>query len=363
MKARNFPEWSAEKAEYVEPTQVVRSFGYDVFAKPVSDEAMQYNNDTFACVLNVEGEVAKDRNEYSDDAIANANIKQQAEDFGSVKTGVTLVDQKYVYKGHDIPHKYAIVMAIPMDYDEIKFGATDVHVAEVLKAYAKGGHTAVKLAEYIRARGYPARAHSIRFEQLMMVPHAIAAGLGELGRHGSLINRELGCSFRLACVTTDLPMSLDNFKDEGINDICATCNICTEHCPGDAISGEKQNIRGIERWLVDTESCAPFWGSYYSCGICLEVCPFNAKALDGKYKRSFVERMKSIDSKERTAELKAGLQEPWQFVEEPEEKEEGWRNRVKGKGETAILVGGVPSQGLPEEVYKMREQMGFEIPE
>ena len=96
MKARNFPEWSAEKAEYVEPTQVVRSFGYDVFAKPVSDEAMQYNNDTFACVLNVEGEVAKDRNEYSDDAIANANIKQQAEDFGSVKTGVTLVNQKYV---------------------------------------------------------------------------------------------------------------------------------------------------------------------------------------------------------------------------------------------------------------------------
>jgi formate hydrogenlyase subunit 6/NADH:ubiquinone oxidoreductase subunit I len=361
MKQRDFPEWSGEKAEYVEPTQVVRSFGYDVFASPVSDEAMQYNNDTFACVLSVEGEVAGELNAYDNDAAASDDIKQQALKFGAAKAGITLVDQKYVYKGHDVPHKYAILMAVPMDYDEIKYGATETHVKEVLKIYAEAGHTAVNLAEYIRARGYPARAHSIRFEQLMMLPHAIAAGLGELGRHGSLINRELGCSFRLACVTTDLSMTLDNFKNEGIDDVCAGCNMCTEHCPGDAISSEKQNIRGIERWLVDTESCAPYWGSYYSCGICLEVCPFNAKAIDGKYKKSFVERMKEIDAKERTAELSAGLQEPWQHVEKPVEKEEGWRNRVKGKGETAILVGGVPMKGLPDVVYKMREQhMGME---
>ncbi|NKB39436.1 MAG: 4Fe-4S dicluster domain-containing protein [Gammaproteobacteria bacterium] len=360
MKQRNFPEWSAEQAEYVEPTQVVRSFGYDVFANPVSDEAMQYNNDTFGCVLKVEGEIAQNKNAYENEDAASSDIKTMAEKFGAARAGITLVDQKYVYKGHDVPHRYAILMAVPMDYDEIKFGATERHVKEVLKIYAEAGHTAANLAEYIRDKGYPARAHSLRFEQLMMLPHAIAAGLGELGRHGSLINRELGCSFRLACVTTDLPLKMDSAIDEGIDDVCVTCNVCTDHCPGDAISGEKQTVRDETRWLVDTELCAPYWGSYYSCGICLEVCPFNAKALDGKYKKSFVERIKQIDIAERKADLKSGLQQTWQFVEKPEEKEAGWRNRVKGKGDTAILVGGVPMDGLPDEVYNMRELMGME---
>ena len=359
MPERNFPEWSAEKAEYVEPTQVVRSFGYDVFANPVSDKAMQHNNATFECVLGVEGEPAVEQHQYSSHAAASDDLKRKAGELGSLKTGITLVDQQYVYKGHELPHKYAILLAVLMDYDEMKYGATERHVTEVLKAYADGGKIAVQLAEYIRSRGYPARAHSLRFEQLMMIPHAVAAGLGELGRHGSLINRELGCSFRLACVTTDLPVAIDSKVDEGIDDVCANCNMCTEHCPGDAISGVKQSIRNGERWLVDTEKCAPYWGSYYSCGICLEVCPFNAKAHDGRYKKSFVERMKEIDAASRTETLTAGLQVPWQYVEEPGETEEGWRNRVKGKGDTAILRAGVPSEGLPEEVYELRDLMGM----
>ncbi|NKB37631.1 MAG: 4Fe-4S dicluster domain-containing protein [Gammaproteobacteria bacterium] len=359
MTTRDFPEWSGEKAEYVEPTQVVRSFGYDVFANPISDEAMQYNNDTFTCVLAVEGEVAENVQHYDNQTAASEDIKKQAQIFGSIRTGITHVNQTYVYKGQELPHQYAIMLAVPMEYDEMKYGATERHVKEVLKAYADGGKTAVALAEYIRSRGYPALAHSLRFEQLMMLPHAIAAGLGELGRHGSLINRELGCSFRLACVTTDLPMLVDSPVDEGIDDVCMNCNMCTEHCPGDAITSEKQEIRGDYRWLIDTESCAPYWGSYFSCGICLEVCPFNARALDGKYKKSFVERIKSIDSKERSQELKDALQTPWQHVKKPDDKNSGWRNRVRGKGETAILQGGVPTQGLPEVIYSLRDRMGM----
>lgn len=40
-----------------------------------------------------------------------------------------------------------------------------------------------------------------------MIPHAHAAGLGELGKHGSLISPELGPNFRLGMVTTDLPLA------------------------------------------------------------------------------------------------------------------------------------------------------------
>ena len=40
MTQRVLPEWSKDELEYVEPTQVVRSFGYDVFANEVSEEAL-----------------------------------------------------------------------------------------------------------------------------------------------------------------------------------------------------------------------------------------------------------------------------------------------------------------------------------
>ena len=36
------------------------------------------------------------------------------------------------------------------------------------------------------------------------------------------------------------------------------------------------------------------------------------------------------------------------------------RIRVKGLGEIAILLGGVPVEGLPVEIYQMREQIGTE---
>lgn len=64
MKQCNFPEWSGEEVEYFEPTRVIRSYGYDVFANPISDESMQYNNEIFKCVLNIEGEVAAEKLEY-----------------------------------------------------------------------------------------------------------------------------------------------------------------------------------------------------------------------------------------------------------------------------------------------------------
>ena len=57
--------------------------------------------------------------------------------------------------------------------------------------------------------------------------------------------------------------------------------------------------------------------------------------------------------------LEEGLQKPWDFVEEPTQHEEGWRNYVEGKGEADHLIQGIPVDGLPDPVYKMREGMGI----
>jgi epoxyqueuosine reductase QueG len=244
-----------------------------------------------------------------------------------------------------------------MEYDEIKYGAELPHVREVLHIYAVCGKIATELAKFIRGRGYPARAHTLRFEQINMLPHAYAAGLGELGKHGSLINTELGCSFRVAAVTTDLPLAEDSPKDYGVEELCTNCNMCVSYCPGDAISHEKENVRDIPRWIVDTEACAPYWGSYYACGICLEVCPFNARGFNGKYKKTLMQHLKSIEREKWRAALKAGLQKPWQFVEEPRSRPPGWRNHVRGKGPAAVLMQGISREGLPEKVYQVRAAM------
>ena len=321
MNQRVLPEWSKDELEYVEPTQVVRSFGYDVFANEVSEETLHYNEQTITRVLQVEGEVATDKKHFTDLDEAADCIKNVGLEAGAEMVGITEVNPFHVYKGNDVPHKYAVILASRMDYDEMKHGATERHVREVLRSYAEMGALSAKVAEYIRAAGYPARAHSLRFEQINMIPHAIQAGLGQLGKHGSLINDQLGCSFRLSAVTTDLPMSLDTSRDYGVEDICRNCSMCVKHCPGDAIVHEKQEVRGVMKWVVDTEACAPYWGSYHSCGICLEVCPANVKAFGGNYKNSFIERIKQIDIKQRQQQLESGFK-----LSSPAES--GWERRL-----------------------------------
>ena len=180
-----------------------------------------------------------------------------------------------------------------------------------------------------------------------MLPHAVAAGQRELGKHASLINRELGCSFRLATVTTDLPLAIDEPHDWGLEEACENCNMCVSHCPGDAISHGKQNVRGVVRWRINTGACDPHWGSYYAYGICLEVCPFNACIDGGKHKHSLIERINKLDCEAWARELEQGLQQPWEFVEEPTERQEGRRNYLEGRGAAGHLIQGIPRRWTP----------------
>lgn len=361
MNPRVIPEWDKSELDYVEPTQVVRSFGYDVFAKPPGPQEMEYLNDTVASVFAVEGPVAAGRVDYPDPAAASAAIKARALELGARLCGIATVDPYHVYAAMNVPHRFAVMVAVPMEYDEIRHAAGPRHLREVLRIYAQAGKIATGLATFIRERSYPARAHSLRFEQINMIPHAIACGLGELGKHGSMINRALGCSFRLSAVTTDLPLAVDAPVNHGVEDFCANCSMCVNYCPGDAIIHEKQDVRGIRKWVVETEKCAPYWGSYDACGICLAVCPFNSRGFDGRYKASVIDTIKSHPKDAWRAELAAGLQTPWHGVERPAEPgTRGWRNDVRGKGASAILMQGIPQSGLPEPVYDIRALMGID---
>ena len=109
----------------------------------------------------------------------------------------------------------------------------------------------------------------------MHVPVAIQAGLGELGKHNSMITKNYGANVRLATVLTDLPLETDEPVDIGVDDFCMNCQICTTNCPPQAIFEEKQMVRGEERWFVNFDRCGPYFADNQSCGICIEVCPWS----------------------------------------------------------------------------------------
>ena len=66
------------------------------------------------------------------------------------------------------------------------------------------------LARHIRSMGWPAEGLPINSSgEYLHIPIAFTAGLGQLGKHGSLISKEYGSNFRLTSVLTDLPLAVD----------------------------------------------------------------------------------------------------------------------------------------------------------
>jgi epoxyqueuosine reductase QueG len=116
---------------------------------------------------------------------------------------------------------------------------------------------------------------------IALVAMAYLAGLGELGKHGSLISPELGSSFRLGAVSTAMPLRADGPKDFGFDEVCLKCGVCERFCPGDAIKPQKKIVNGIERWHIDTPACEPYFHKLYGCKICLMVCPLNSRGIFG----------------------------------------------------------------------------------
>ena len=177
----------------------------------------------------------------------------------------------------DIPHRYAIAMAFSQDLNILRTGGTPYSDFEVGRVYALSALITTQLAAYIRALGWPARAHHLRNYGVLVVPVAVDAGLGELGRCGYLIHPRLGANLRLACVTTDLPLALDSPVDLGVQHFCDNCLKCATTCPSGAITkGDKVVVRGIRKWQIDPEKCLLYWGRLGSaCTICQAVCPWS----------------------------------------------------------------------------------------
>jgi len=245
-------------------------------------------------------EVSKTKVDVSDKAAITQQIKSVARWLGADLVGICEVNPSWIYSHWgdtdasysgglanpgdpiEIPLwlKYAVVMAVEMDYEQI-MRSPAIQSAPSL-GYSKMAFVAPSLATYIRELGYHAMPCGTEFA--LMIPLAVDAGLGELGRNGLLITEQFGPRVRICSVFTELPLQVDSPIDIGVQAFCERCLHCAEACPSTAImSGERtdkawnvSNNINVLKWPIKALNCRRFWDKNEgSCSNCIRVCPFN----------------------------------------------------------------------------------------
>ncbi len=241
--------------------------------------------------IHVVGPVAS-RDNSPDPEIATAWVKQFLKRLGANDVGIAQLNPMHVYshvgrgpepwgRPIDLNHKFVIVFTLEMDYDAVDTAPRLPAVEETAAKYLQAANISVPFARLIREMGFPARAHISDSNYQVILP-AVAhdAGLGEIGRLGYLISPTLGPRLRLGAVTTDLPLVPDKPISFGVQEFCATCLKCAENCPPNAIPhGDKEIVRGVEKWLLNSEMCLYYWRVVGTdCGLCMRVCPYSHPA-------------------------------------------------------------------------------------
>ncbi len=259
-----------------------------------------------------QSDVEKEQYQFKSKQEAATCIKSAARVWGAVRCGITKRDRRWDYdplydtknertlsweKDFPFEPKTVIVLLVPMDYDNISTAPAWTAEGTVGNGYVLMANIANQVAKFIRGLGYHAVGAGNDLGN--SVAYAIAAGLGNGGRHAQLMVPGIGPRVRICKVYTDFEfVEYDKPHDWGMTKFCLSCGECAKACPSGAIPfvddvdsgfGFKptyehsdqpgytwNNHLGVLKFHTDAKKCFDFWMENDSaCGNCAAACTFN----------------------------------------------------------------------------------------
>ena len=211
-----------------------------------------------------------------------------ASDLGAVASGACRLDAAFVYthKGRFdrdygqpvvVEHPSAFVFLVEMDFGQMRRAPRAEAIRESARQYYRAAFVARNIEAILTVAGHSARAHYDAHYDVVLPPLAVAAGLGEIGRHNLLVADRYGTRVRIGAVTTDAPLRHGVPATRGVRRFCDACLKCADNCPSRALShGAPADVRGVVKWPTHSERCYGYWRTVGTdCGICMAVCPFS----------------------------------------------------------------------------------------
>ncbi len=207
-----------------------------------------------------------------------------------------------------------------------------------------------RLAEVVGPFG-----HRVFVDSAPVLERALArnAGLGWIGKHTCLIDKDGGSFFFLGEIYVDLPLPID----EPASAHCGTCRRCIDICPTQAIVAPyRLDARRCIAYLtiehegaIPEELRAPIGNRIFGCDDCQLICPWN----------KFAQRTDEPDFRARNNLDRASLVELFAWTEEEFlQRTEGSAIRRSGYERwlrnIAVALGNAPH--TPEVIAALRER-------
>ena len=144
-------------------------------------------------------------------------------------------------------------------------------------------HRLKQLAEWLKTK-VGDTSYRVFVDSAPVMERALArkAGLGWIGKHTNLLDRQAGSWFLLGEIYTDVPLPCD----KPVTEHCGSCRACIDICPTQAIVGPKEldarrciSYLTIEqRGSIPVEFRRAIGNRIFGCDDCQLVCPWNRYA-------------------------------------------------------------------------------------